>query len=61
MVLIPGLYEVLIKNWPLEEEVEGTWRIGNILEYYKDNGDIGPYCNDESEYEWHIEDATHII
>ena len=59
--LKPGLYEVLIKDWPLEKEVEGTGRIGNIPEYYKADGDIGPYCNDDSDYEWHIEDATHII
>ena len=59
--LHPGLYEVIIKDWPLEQEVEGTGRIGNIPEYYQAEGDISPYCNDESDYDWHIEDATHII
>lgn len=57
----PGLYEVLIKDWPLEKEVEGTGRIGNIPEYFKAEGDIGPYCRDEQDFEWQIEDATHII
>jgi hypothetical protein len=57
----PGLYELVIKEWPLEKEVEGTGRIGNIPEYFKAEGDIGPYCRDEDDFEWHVQDATHII
>lgn len=59
--LTPGLYEIMINDWPLEKEVEGTGRIGNIPEYYKAEGDLGPFCNDERDYHWNVEDATHII
>ena len=59
--LPPGLYEVIINNWQLEKEVEGSGRIGNIPEYFNAEGDISPYCSDKSDFEWNIEDATHII
>lgn len=59
--LAPGFYELVIKGWPLEKEVEGTGRLGNIPEYFKAEGDISPYCNDENDYDWQIGDATHII
>eukprot|EP00804_Cyclotella_cryptica_P001703 CCRYP_009073-RA/>CCRYP_009073-RA protein AED:0.46 eAED:0.61 QI:0/0/0/1/0/0/2/0/100 len=36
--LSPGLYEVTIKDWPLEKEIDGTGRIGNIPKYYKAEG-----------------------
>lgn len=58
----PGLYEIILDNWQLEKEVEGTGRIGNLPEYYKANAeDLGPYCKDASTSEWQIDDATHII
>ena len=56
----PGMYELVFTNWQLEKEVEGTGRIGNIPEYYESD-DQGPYCKDSSEFEWNIDDATHII
>ena len=56
----PGLYEIVFLDWQLEKEVEGTGRIGNIPEYYKSE-DLGPYCKDESTFEWDLDDATHII
>ena len=59
-VLKAGLWDIVISNWQLEEEVEGTGRIGNIPEYYNSD-DLGPYCKDESTSEWDINDATHII
>jgi hypothetical protein len=59
--LTPGLYEVVFNDWPLEKEVEGTGRIGNIPEYYKAEGDLGPYCNDNEDFDWVVDDATHII
>ena len=58
--IVPGLYEILISNWQLEKEIEGTGRIGNLPEYYNSDN-LGPYCNDRSTYEWNIDDATHII
>jgi len=58
----PGLYEVVFTNWKLEQEVEGTGRIGNIPEYFKLDADkLGPYCQDSSTSDWDINDATHII
>ena len=58
--IAPGLYEVVISKWQLEEEVESTdGRTGNLYEYVKKNG--SPYCRDESSFEWDINDATHII
>mmetsp|Transcript_16687 Transcript_16687/g.30306 ORF Transcript_16687/g.30306 Transcript_16687/m.30306 type:complete len:1349 (+) Transcript_16687:172-4218(+) len=60
MPIAPGLYEILFTNWPLEKEIEGTGRIGNIPEYYNSN-DLGPYCKDSSTFEWDIDDGTHII
>lgn len=59
--LSPGLYEILIADWPLEKEVEGTGRIGNIPEYFKADGDISPYCKDNQDFDWVVDDATHII
>mmetsp|Transcript_10425 Transcript_10425/g.23827 ORF Transcript_10425/g.23827 Transcript_10425/m.23827 type:complete len:1340 (-) Transcript_10425:6-4025(-) len=56
----PGLYEVLIREWPLQEEVKGSGRIGNIPEYYNSKN-MGSYCSDTSTAEWDIDDATHII
>ena len=57
-----GLYEIVIEHYQLEKEVEGTGRIGNIPEYYeRDADEMGPFCKDESAYEWQIDDATHII
>jgi len=58
--IAPGLYEVLLTNWSLEKEVEGTGRLGNLPEYYKSD-DLGPYCKDSSTFEWDIDDGTHII
>ncbi len=58
--LQPGFYEVMITNWQLEKEVEGNGRIGNIPEYFKAVGDLG-HCKEESDFDWDIEDATHII
>lgn len=59
--LSPGFYEVVVNNWPLEKEVEGRGRLGNIPEYFKGKRNPGPFCTDESEYDWNIIDATHII
>jgi len=60
--LSTGLYEIIIINWKLEQEVEGTGRIGNIPEYFKLDADkLGPYCQDSSTSDWDINDATHII
>ena len=59
-LLGPGLYDILISDWQLEPEVEGTGRLGNLPEYYKKDN-LGPYCSDSSTFEWDIEDATHII
>lgn len=62
--LSPGFYEVIIREWPLEKELVGDGphgsRLGNIPSLYTAN-DVGPYCSDESEAEWKIEDGTHII
>lgn len=55
-----GLYEIMFTNWQLEEEVEGTGRIGNIPEYFNSDN-IGPYCEDRSSFEWDVDDGTHII
>jgi len=57
----PGLYEVMIADWRLEKEVEGSGRLGNIPEFFNSQGDLGPYCSDQKEFHWNIEDATHII
>ena len=60
--LSTGLYEIIITNWKLEQEVEGTGRIGNIPEYFNlDANKLGPYCQDSSTFDWDINDATHII
>ena len=60
--LSTGLYEIIITNWKLEQEVEGTGRIGNIPEYFNLDADkLGPYCQDSSTSDWDINDATHII
>ena len=59
-ILSTGLHEIIITNWKLEDEVEGNGRIGNIPEYYKSDNQ-GPYCKDSKEFEWNIDDATHII
>ena len=56
-----GMYEVIINNWELEEEVEGGGRLGDIPEYYKDDYDAGPYCKDHNTFDWHVNDATHLI
>ena len=64
--LLAGLYEVIIKDWPLREEVKigggkkGD-RLGSIPSLLQSNADVGPYCSDASEAEWHVEDGTHII
>ncbi|KAL7554634.1 hypothetical protein ACHAWF_018136 [Thalassiosira exigua] len=61
-ILLPtGLYEVVISNYQLEKEVEGTGRLGNIPEYFDPGYDAGPYCKEKSTFEWDIDDATHII
>jgi len=60
ITILPGLHEILFNDWPLEEEVEGSGRIGSIPEYYNSN-DHGPYCKDSSTFEWQIDDGTHII
>ncbi|KAL9187924.1 hypothetical protein ACHAXT_006302 [Thalassiosira profunda] len=60
-VFPPGLYDILFENWPLEKEVEGTGRLGNIPAYFKPGYDAGPYCEDSTTFDWHIDDATHII
>ena len=59
--LSAGLYEVIATDWRLEPEVEGTGRIGNIPEYYRQDFDAGPHCRDRRAFEWHLDDATHII
>ena len=60
--IAPGLYDILISNWQLESEVEGTGRIDNLPEYFtKDSFKLGPYCSDCSTFEWNINDATHTI
>lgn len=59
--LVPGLYEVVLKDWPLEkEEVSNNRhpRIGNINIAH---GNHGPYCADPNQAEWDIADGTHII
>ena len=58
--LPPGLYEVMINDWPLQKEVKANGRLGSLQTYYKST-DVGPYCSDSSEAEWNIEDSTHII
>jgi len=60
-ILSTGFYDIIINNWQLEQEVEGTGRLGNLPEYSKASYDGGPYCNDSSAFEWNIDDATHII
>lgn len=55
-----GFYEIVLDNWKLEKEIEGSGRIGNIPEYFNSKN-LGPYCSDGSTFEWHIDDATHII
>ena len=32
--IVPGLYAILLTNWPLENEVEGMGRVDNLPEYY---------------------------
>jgi hypothetical protein len=59
--LATGFYDIIITNWLLEEEVEGTGRLGDIPQYYDTEFNAGPYCNDEETFDWHIDDATHII
>ena len=56
-----GLYDVIITDWKLEKEVEGTGRLGNIPEYFHPDFYPGPYCSDRNSFDWHIDDATHII
>jgi hypothetical protein len=56
-----GLYEVIINNWQLQPEVEGGGRLGDIPEYYHEDFDAGPYCRDHNTFEWHVNDATHLI
>jgi hypothetical protein len=60
-ILSTGLYDIIINNWKLEPEVEGSGRLGNIPEYSSPNYDVGPYCEDNDTQEWHVDDATHII
>lgn len=56
-----GVYEIIIHNWQLETEVEGGGRLGDIPEYYHKDYDPGPYCKDRNSFDWHVNDATHII
>jgi hypothetical protein len=56
----PGLYELFITNWKLEKEVDSSGgRTGNLFDYVKKSG--SPYCDDESTFEWDINDAVHLI
>ena len=64
--LLAGLYEVIIKDWSLEEEVkigngQKENRLGSIPSLHQSNANVGPYCSDAAEAEWHIEDGTHFI
>ena len=56
-----GLYEIIINNYQLEQEIEGNGRLGDIPEYYEEDFDAGPYCKDHNAFDWHVNDATHII
>ena len=59
--LATGFYDIVISNWQLEQEVEGTGRLGDIPQYFDPEFKAGPECDDESTFDWHIDDATHII
>eukprot|EP00984_Skeletonema_dohrnii_P020982 scaffold10365_cov102-Skeletonema_dohrnii-CCMP3373.AAC.5 len=59
--LSAGLYDLIVTNWKLEKEEEGTGRLGNIPQYFHPNYNPGPFCNDSHSFDWHIDDATHII
>jgi hypothetical protein len=56
-----GLYDIIINNWQLEAEIEGGGRLGDIPEYYEKDFDAGPYCRDQNTFEWHVNDANHLI
>ena len=59
--LLAGLYDIIIDNWQLEPEVEGLGRMGYMPGYAHPKFDAGPWCKDESTFEWDLDDATHII
>merc|ERR1712194_725571 len=60
-MLRTGFYDIIINNWLLRPEVEGLGRLGSIPEYTGLSYDAGPYCKDNSTFEWQVDDATHII
>jgi hypothetical protein len=53
--LQPGLFEVIIEEWPL-----GPHFPTNIFNNY-DISNMGPYCADESQFKWDINDALHLV
>ena len=59
--LSAGLYDIIVSNWKLEKEEEGNGRLGNIPKYFHRDFDPGPYCNETTAFDWHIDDAVHII
>jgi hypothetical protein len=59
--LSAGFYDLTINNWKLENEVRATGRLGNIPKYFHPNFNAGPYCDNSETFDWHIDDATHII
>ena len=60
-MLRTGFYDIIINNWLLRPEVEGSGRLGSIPQYTRSGYDAGPYCKDNSTFEWQVDDATHII
>lgn len=59
--LPPGIYDVIISDWPLEKEVVSNGRHPRIGNIQLSEGNHGPYCADADQAEWDIEDGTHII
>ena len=49
-----GLYQVTANPWILEEDVP-------VHGYQPVQGDMGPFCEDSSTFDWNIDDAEHLI
>jgi hypothetical protein len=54
-VLQPGLFQVVIDDWPLGPPAPlHTYDNFNISK-------IGPYCHDVSQFNWEMDDAVHLV
>ncbi|KAL3906213.1 MAG: hypothetical protein SGARI_004104 [Bacillariaceae sp.] len=52
--LQPGLFEVIIEDWPLGPRIPELYHNYNISE-------MPPYCADETQYKWDMNDALHLV